>query len=200
MAVIVHPDGTEELIKESLPTEGGVQLTVDGSVTVKIVDNAKDFKDTKNHWAADSIDFVSARGLVNGTGGDSFDPNAASTRAQLWTILARQIGADLTGGASWYEKAQEWAKANGISDGSNPDSSITRAQMVTMLWRAAGSPKADGANAFNDVPTGSYYADAIAWAAAHGITTGVGNGAFDPNGTCTRAQIAAFLHRSYLSN
>ena len=199
VAVIVKPDGTEEIVKDSLPVKDGIQLTVDGDVTVKIMDNAKDFTDTKGHWAQDSIDFVSARGLVNGTGESTFSPNAPTTRAQLWTILARQAGADLTGGASWYEKAQAWAKERGISDGSDPNGAITRAQMVTMLYRAAGSPEVSITTTFTDVPADSYYAKAVAWAVENGITTGIGSGKFDPNGTCTRAQIATFLYRLYLS-
>ena len=196
VAVLVHPDGTEELLKDSIPTEDGIQLTVDGSATVKIVDNSKGFIDTRNHWAEDEIDFVSARGLVNGMSATIYAPNNSTTRAQLWTILARQNGADLTGGNTWYEKAQNWAKAKGISDGANPNAAIDRAQMVTMLWRAMGQPTAGGAANFTDVPTDSYYAQAVAWAVENGITTGIGNGKFDLNATCTRAQIAAFLARS----
>ena len=196
VAVLVHPDGTEEILKDSIPTEDGIQLTVDGSATVKIVDNSKGFIDTRNHWAKDEIDFVSARGLVNGMSATIYAPNASTTRAQLWTILARQVDADLTGGNTWYEKAQNWAKDRGISDGANPNASIDRAQMVTMLWRAVGQPTAGGTANFTDVPTDSYYAQAVAWAVENGITTGVGNGHFDPTGTCTRAQIAAFLARS----
>ena len=196
VAVLVHPDGTEELLKDSIPTEDGIQLTVDGSATVKIVDNSKGFIDTQDHWAEDAIDFVSARGLVNGMTATIYAPNNSTTRAQLWTILARQVDADLTGGNTWYEKAQNWAKAKGISDGANHNAAINRAQMVTMLWRAVGQPTAGGTANFTDVPTDSYYAQAVAWAVENGITTGVGNGHFDPTGTCTRAQIAAFLARS----
>ena len=196
VAVLVHPDGTEEILKDSIPTEDGIQLTVDGSATVKIVDNSKGFIDTRNHWAEDEIDFVSARGLVNGMSATIYAPNASTTRAQLWTILARQNGADLNGGNTWYEKAQNWAKDKGVSDGANPNAAINRAQMVTMLWRAVGQPTAGGTANFTDVPTDSYYAQAVAWAVENSITTGVGNGHFDPTGTCTRAQIAAFLARS----
>ena len=116
VAVLVKADGTEEILKNSIPTEDGIQLTVDGNATVKIIDNSKNFIDTRNHWAEDEIDFVSARGLVNGMSDTIYAPNNSTTRAQLWTILA--------------------------------------------------------------------------------ITTGVGNGRFDPTATCTRAQIAAFLMRS----
>ena len=195
VAVLVHPDGTEEIVKNSLPTEDGIQLTVNGGATVKIVDNSKDFIDTRAHWAKDAIDFVSARGLVNGMNAVVYAPNASTTRAQLWTILARQNNADLTGGATWFENAQNWAKEKGISDGANPNGTINRAQMVTMLWRAMGRPAAASGVSFADVPADSYYAQAVAWAIENGITAGVGGGRFDPNSTCTRGQIATFLYR-----
>ena len=196
VAVLVHADGTEEIVRDSIPTENGVQLTVNGDATVKVMDNSKNFTDTAGHWSEKNIDFVSARGLLNGTSANTFSPNAPTTRAQLWTVLARQADADLTGGANWYEKAQAWAKEKGISDGANPNGTINRAQMVTMLWRAMGQPAAGGSASFADVPADNYYAQAVAWAVENGITAGVGNGRFDPNSTCTRAQIAAFLARS----
>ena len=196
VAVLVHPDGTEEIVKNSVPTENGIQLTVDGSATVKIIDNSKGFIDTQDHWAKDAIDFVSARGLVNGMSATIYAPNNSTTRAQLWTILARQNDADLNGGNTWFENAQNWAKAKGISDGANPNAAINRAQMVTMLWRAMGQPAPATAATFTDISTDSYYAQAVAWAVENGITAGVGGGRFDPTATCTRAQIAAFLARS----
>ena len=196
VAVLVHPDGTEEIVKNSVPTENGIQLTVDGSATVKIVDNSKGFIDTQDHWAKDAIDFVSARGLVNGMSATIYAPNNSTTRAQLWTILARQNDADLSGGNTWYESAQNWAKDKGVSDGANPNAAINRAQMVTMLWRAVGQPTAGSTANFTDVSADTYYAGAVSWAVENGITTGVGGGRFDPAATCTRAQIAAFLARS----
>ena len=196
VAVLVHPDGTEEIVKNSVPTENGIQLTVDGSATVKIVDNSKGFIDTQDHWAKDAIDFVSARGLVNGMSATIYAPNNSTTRAQLWTILARQNDADLSGGATWYENAQNWAKDKGVSDGANPNAAINRAQMVTMLWRAVGQPAPATEATFTDVSADSYYASAVSWAVENGVTTGVGGGRFDPTATCTRAQIAAFLARS----
>ena len=195
VAVLVRPDGTEEILKASVSTENGIRLTVDGSATVKIVDNSKDFIDTRNHWAKDAIDFVSARELVNGMNDSIYAPNNSTTRAQLWTILARQNDADLNGGNTWYEKAQLWSKDKGISDGTQPDAAINRAQMVTMLWRTTGQPAAASGASFADVPADSYYAQAVAWAVENGITTGVGDSRFDPAATCTRAQIATFLYR-----
>ena len=195
VAVLVHPDGTEEIVKNSLPTADGIRLTMDGSATVKIMDNSKDFIDTWNHWAKDAIDFVSARGLVNGMSATIYAPNNSTTRAQLWTILARQNDTELSGGATWFENAQNWAKEKGVSDGANPNGIINRAQMVTMLWRAMGQPAAASSVSFADVPADSYYAQAVAWAIENGITAGVGNSKFDPDATCTRGQIATFLYR-----
>ena len=60
-----------------------------------------------------------------------------------------------------------------------------------------GQPAATDKVGFADVPAGSYYAQAVAWAVESGITTGVGGGRFDPAATCTRAQIATFLYRTY---
>ena len=72
VAVIVHPDGTEEIVKDSKPTADGVELTVDGSATVKVIDNSKDFIDTRNHWSRDEVNFVASREIFNGVGGNLF--------------------------------------------------------------------------------------------------------------------------------
>ena len=200
VVAVVKPDGTEEIVKDCIPTENGLQLTVADDVTLKVFDNAKNFTDTKGHWAEPYIDFASARELLNGISEDTFAPEQPTTRAMMWTVLARQDDADLSGGTTWYDKAQAWAKDSGVSDGTNPQANVTRAQMVTMLWRAAGSPAPKRTNSFADVPADVYYTGAVAWAAEHGITNGVSATQFQPNGACTRAQIAAFLYRASLGN
>lgn len=156
-------------MKKSVAAKDGVQLIVDEDTTVKLVDKAKNFKDTKKHWAKDSIDFVSARGLMNGKSSTAFAPEAKITRARLWTILARWEDVDLTGGKKWYSKARAWAKNQGISDGSRPNAAITRAEAITMLWRAQGKPAAEQETAFKDVSSDEYYAQAVAWAKEKGI-------------------------------
>lgn len=196
VAVIVHEDGTEEILSSSKLTEDGLEFTIDGSATIKVIDNSKTFVDTGDHWAKGAIDFISARELVSGVGDKLFAPDLTATRAQLWTILARMNGETVTGGQTWYELPQLWAKKNGVSDGTDPNGTITRAQLVTMLWRTAGSPNGGSGNQFTDVPADSYYAQAVAWAAANGITTGVGSGRFDPEAPCTRAQLATFLYQN----
>ena len=200
VVAVVKPDGTEEIVKDCIPTENGIQLAVEDNVTLKVFDNAKDFTDTKGHWAEPYIDFASARELLNGISEDTFAPEQPTTRAMMWTVLARQDDTELSGGTTWYDKAQAWAKDSGVSDGTAPQANVTRAQMVTMLWRAAGSPAPQTMSSFADVSADAYYAAAVAWAAEQGITNGVSATQFQPNGACTRAQIAAFLYRASLEN
>ena len=197
VAVIVHADGTEEIVSTSISTETGVVLTLDGSATVKIVDNAKTFVDIHpvNHWAKNAVDFVVARGMFAGTSETTFSPNSYMTRAMLMTVLARLDGVDTSGGSVWYEKGMEWAKANGVSDGSNPDAPITREQLATMLWRYAGSPESSHSlDGYTDADEISGYAlEAMRWANENGIINGYGNGLLGVKDNATRAQVAQML-------
>ena len=157
----------------------------------------KTFSDVaKSDWFADAVAYVTDKGLMSGTGSDKFAPSATTTRAMLMTVLARYAGEDTTGGATWYEKGMNWAKAKGVSDGTNPNANITREQLVTMLYRYAGSPKADGKlDSFSDAASVSTYAaDAMQWAVANGIVNG-SNGKLNPQDNATRAEVAAILMR-----
>ena len=150
----------------------------------------------KYNWYADAVKYVSDKGLMSGTGSDKFAPSATTTRAMLMTVLARYAGEDTTGGATWYEKGMNWAKAKGVSDGTNPNANITREQLVTMMYRYAGSPKADGKlDSFSDAASVSTYAaSAMQWAVANGIVNG-SNGKLNPQDNATRAEVAAILMR-----
>ena len=143
----------------------------------------------KYNWYADAVKYVTDKGLMNGTDDNQFSPSATTTRAMLMTVLARYAGEDTTGGATWYEKGMNWAKAKGVSDGTNPNANITREQLVTMMYRYAGSPKADGKlDSFSDAASVSTYAaDAMQWAVANGIVNG-SNGKLNPQNNATRAQ------------
>ena len=101
----------------------------------------------------------------------------------------------------YYEDAVIWAVDKGITAGTdattfNPDGPCTRAQIVTFLWRAAGSPEPKSMSSFSDVSADSYYAKAVAWAVEKGITSGTGDGKFNPEDPCTRAQSVTFLYRA----
>ena len=177
----------------------------EGKVTVTpTFSKIEDTKPSKNgfddvassDWFADAVKYVADKGLMSGTGSDKFAPSATTTRAMLMTVLARYAGEDTTGGATWYEKGMEWAKAKGVSDGTNPNANITREQLVTMMYRYAGSPKADGKlDSFSDAASVSTYAaSAMHWAVANGIVNG-SNGKLNPQNNATRAEVAAILMR-----
>ena len=202
VAVIVHEDGTEELVKDSKPTEHGVQLELSGSTTVKIIDNSKTFDDTKDHWSRDEVNFVAARELFNGVGGNQFGVSQPMTRGMVNTVLARLAGVDTTPGQgqAWYEVGTDWAKKNGISDGTDPTAPVTREQLATLLYRYAGSPSVSGTLHAADAASVSDYAeDALLWANQNGIVNGVGSNTIAPKDNAQRAQVAAMLAR-YLQN
>lgn len=198
VAVLVNADGTEEILKTSLPTDTGVALTLEGSATVKILDNSLSFPDVHETacWAQDSIDFVTSRQLFHGTSPTTFTPESPTTRAQLMTVLARLEGAvDLRETASLHQ-GMAWAVENGISDGSNPSGAISRQQLAVVLYRYAGSPAVSHTRAFPDAHLVSDYAsDAMTWAVAAGIINGRTDGTLDPTGHATRAQVAAIVQR-----
>ena len=196
VVVIVHADGTEEIVRTSVVTKKGVALELTGSATVKVYDNSKFFTDVPAaNWASDAVAFASSRELFNGTGANTFSPNAPMTRQMLMTVLARLDGTDTSGNA--YAKGMEWAIRNGVSNGSDPEGKITREQLATMLWRYAGSPAVSGRmTGFVDADQISGYAeDAMLWATKAGIIGGKGNGQLDPKGYATRAEVAAMLMR-----
>ena len=102
---------------------------------------------------------------------------------------------------AFYAKAVKWAVENGITEGVgnnrfDPNGQCTRGQVVTFLWRAAGKPIVSANVSFSDVQPGAFYYEAVKWAVANGITTGVGGNRFAPNDSCTRGQVVTFLHRA----
>ena len=196
VAVLVNADGTEEILKTTIPTENGVDVKVSGDVTIKLVDNSKSFTDTIHHWSTDEVNFVAARNLFNGVGDHLFGVSAPMTRGMVNTVLARLSGADTEGGAHWYDKGTDWAVANGISDGTNPTGNVTREQLATMLYRFAGSPEVSGTLSFTDAASVSSYAqNAMLWASQVGILSGFGDGSVAPTAGAERAQVAAMLAR-----
>ncbi len=182
-------------------------------VTVQAVFKARvHFRDVPSGaYYGDAVNWAVANGITNGMTADLFDPNGICTRAQAVTFLWRAAGspapkatampfADVKAGSYYYD-AVLWAVENGITKGTSdttfsPDVKCTRAQIVTFLWRAQKSPAAASVNVFADVAADAYYADAVNWAVAKGITSGTSAAAFSPNADCTRAQIVTFLYRS----
>ncbi len=99
----------------------------------------------------------------------------------------------------WYYSSVRYAYDNGLFSGVShesfgPGDSMDRSMLATVLYSLDGKPAA-GKSGFADVADGAWYADAVAWAAEHGIVSGVGGGAFTPGGTITREQLAVMLYR-----
>ena len=164
-----------------------------------------------NAYFYEAVKWAVKNGITDGVGNNLFAPEQPCTRAQIVTFLWRAAGSPEPKGAasgmtdvvsgSYYEKAVAWAIENGITTGTttstfSPDATCTRAQAVTFLARALKA-KAASAAEFSDVPTNSYFADAVAWAAANGVTEGIGGGLFGSDNDCTRGQIVTFLYRAY---
>ena len=165
---------------------------------------AKDlpFIDVKStDWFYSDVKYAYETGLMTGTSGTAFSPEALVTRGMVMTILARREGIRTDRYTPWYAAGCEWAKANGISDGSNPEAPVTREQLAAMLYRYAALKGRDltaGENLnFTDASDVSAYAfPALQWATGEKILTG-SNGALNPQATATRAHLAAILHRYF---
>ena len=157
-----------------------------------------------------AVQWAQEKGITDGISSNLFGPKQPCTRSQIVTFLWRAAGSPEPKGAasgmtdvvpgSYYAKAVAWAVENGITTGTaegtfSPDATCTRAQAVTFLARAQNA-KATGKTAFSDVPADSYFADAVAWAQANGVTTGTSETTFSPDNDCTRAQIVTFLYRA----
>ncbi len=158
----------------------------------------------------DAVNWAVDNGITTGTGRLSFSPDEPCTRAQAVTFLWRAAGSPApksnvtafvdVDSSAYYAKAVAWAVETGVTNGTSattfsPDESCTRAQIVTFLYRAFGSAT-EAAVPFTDVASGAYYAPAVAWAAANGVTGGTTAATFSPAATCTRAQIVTFLYRA----
>ena len=100
----------------------------------------------------------------------------------------------------WYHEAIDYAVVEGLMNGVDatafaPDGTTTRAMIATILWRLEGSPIVDFAHAFTDVADGTWYAEAVRWAAANGIVKGITETTFVPDDFITREQFAAMIYR-----
>ena len=170
---------------------------------------------SKNDWFYQDVKKAYEAGIMNGASGNRFEPNAATTRGMIVTILYRLENepavndtcafTDVSGGA-YYEKAVIWASANGIVTGySNtafgPADSITREQLAAILYRYAKYKGYDMSahaelNRYADVTSVSTYAKApMEWAVANGLISGTSATQLSTKNTATRAQVAAIFMR-----
>ncbi len=203
VVVRVAADGSESVLPMTPMTKSGIVAEITGSMTLKVIDNAQQYKDA-NGWASGAISFVSSRKLFNGVGADRFDQKGTMTRGMLVTVIHRMEGkptpvgthsfGDVPSG-TWFSEAVRWAAGAGVVTGYSktvfaPDDSITREQMVAMLYRKSGSPK----TAYLETGASAWARDAMSWAVSIGLIQGSEKG-YAPKDNATRAEAAAILMR-----
>ena len=229
VTITVKPNDGYELSKLTVIDQSGNRLSLSdkgngkytftmpsGKVSVDVsfaaIQTAISFRDVKQgDYFYDAVQWAVEKGITEGTGANTFSPNASCTRAQMVTFLWRAAGSPAPKSTSnpfrdvrstdYYYDAVLWAVENGITSGTSsdtfaPNATVTRGQTVTFLYRAAGSPAVGGNAGFSDVNANDYYNSAVAWAAENNITGGTGNGKFSPKADCTRGQIVTFLYRA----
>ena len=212
VVVIVKEDGTEEIVKDCTVTKDGVVLGVEGNVTVKVVDNTKTFSDSVPNWAADEVNFVTSREIFNGSDGQ-FNAEQTTSRAMIAQVLfnfdkesgnSTETGSFGDAAGKWFDEAASWASSLGVVNGDNGnfngDAAVTRQDLATMLFRYATARGFDtsvkgGESSFSDASdVAGYAATAMQWAVENGIINGI-DGALQPTGSATRAQVAAMMAR-----
>ena len=184
---------------------------VNVKVTFRLIETApvNPFTDvSRSAYYYDAVLWAVEHGVTNGTTATAFSPDVTVTRAQMVTFLWRAHGSPRAPGSNpftdvsssaYYYDAVLWAVEHGVTNGTTattfgPNAPVTRAQAVTFQWRTAGSPAMSGGS-FGDVAADAYYAGAVSWAVANGITNGTTAATFSPDTPVSRAQAVTFLYR-----
>ena len=174
---------------------------------------APSFQDVRSgDWYYDAVAYVAQRGLMSGTGANTFSPDASTTRGMIVTILYSLEGKPSAGTSSfqdvassaWYAQAVAWASANGIVSGYSaaafgPEDPITREQMAAILYRYAQykgydvSGRGDLASFQDGAQLSAYAQEAMAWAVDQGLISGMGQNMLAPQAGATRGQVAVIL-------
>lgn len=207
------PDGT--LLPITNFDAESVVVYVTGACDIQFVENKKTFNDVGEQWYKESVAFVSARGIMNGVGENTFAPDELLSRAMLAQILYNFDSDSISGISSefkdipfgiWFDDAVNWASAVGLVNGFGdntfrPYDDITREQLVTILYRyfnfkgykaAAGNDL----SAFSDEDKVSDWAlDAVEWAVGNGLISGVSQTVLAPDAAASRAEAATIFMR-----
>lgn len=212
---IVNKDGSRTILAKHIIKDGKHHAIIPGSVTIRLLDNRKEFTDSKGHWGEESISFVAERELYQGVGDGRFDTEGIMTRAMMVAVLYRLDGStetkythnfDDVSDEQWYADAVAWASANDIVKGVEgnlftPDAEVTREQAAAILYRYAQyidmptHQKAD-LEQFKDCNKISDWAkEANSWAVGAGIIGGKTDNILDSCANATRTEVAAIIER-----
>jgi len=194
--------------------------SVTKTIPVQVGASLIDFKDTTSHWAREYIGRLAARGIVNGMGGNYYQPDASLTRAQFLTMLSKTIygldpsqtvpaGFTDVPAVEWYYNYVNWGFANGIVNGIDevtfaPNDNITREQMAIMLSNFTRStelvlPETSAGTGFTDSTMISPWAnEAVTKIVSSGVMSGYPEGNYNPQGKATRAEAATVIYKLIL--
>ena len=203
-----------KVLSNNLPLENAdLRFEKESEPEEPIPEEEISFADVEEDGAlAQAVAWAVEKGITNGTGAGNFSPEQSCTRGQIVTFLWRAAGSpqpqttenpftDVEEGDYFYD-AVLWAVDRGITGGMgdgkfSPHAMCNRAQAAVFLWRAQGEHAPGGRdNPFKDLTEDAYYYDAVLWLVEQGISQGTAEGAFSPEGDCTRGQIVTFLYRA----
>lgn len=219
VAIIVHEDGTEEIVKTSTTSGNGVVLALESGASVKVVDNTRTFNDVSgSEWYADNVTWAASREVMNGVSRNTFAPNADTNRAMVTQILYNLDSGKADGAIptftdvsanDWYADSVTWAVKNGVARGEGSsfgaNDAVTREQLAVMLYNYADmkgyrtTDRGDMSRFADNGRTSSWATDAMAWAVGVGILNGSENAdgsvSLNPQGNASRAQVTAMTER-----
>jgi len=214
-ALYIDSNGSGHAIRKSVVKDGVLIIPVKGSTLLQIIDNSKDFSDTKGHWAEGAVDFVSSRDLFQGTGGNVFSPDMTMSRAMMVTVLHRLEDQPLEGKSSfsdvpsnsWFYNSIAWAAGKGIIENSTgnyyPDGAAPREEMALLFYRYARAmgncdiSVSAPLSGFTDASqiSSDDARQAMSWAVGVGLMKGMSETTLGPNLSATRAQVATIFQR-----
>lgn len=182
-----------------LGSETNYSFTISENETIYAMFSEDRFVDVANSWYTRDVMDAVEKGYIVGKAAFRFEPGREITRAEVVTMLARLDGEKIKG-SGWQQQAMDWARDNGVSDGTKPGNDITREELAVMLWRYAAKPDAnlsvlDSYTDSSNIHNWSGFRQAVAWAVENGLIKGVGGGRLNPQGTATRAQAVTILLR-----
>ena len=204
-----------DLVEKSLVENHTAYALLQGTATIRIVNNPKSFVDVKDSdWFAGAVAFTSSHELFRGVSDNEFAPQLPMTRAMLVTVLYRLENEPETAGTisfddvmegTWYTDAVAWAAENGIvlgtGDGFEPNENVTREQIATMLYRymqflgVDTSARGDVSKFSDGSEVSPWAVDAMAWAVGIGLFQGDDTGSLNPGDDVTRAEVATLMER-----
>ena len=220
VAVIVHADGTEEVVANSILGDKGVIIALSDDATIKLVDNSKDFNDVgADDWFEDAVDFVSARGIMSGFNAAEFGPDTNLNRAMIAQIFYNmEKGEKVAGGSAfpdvaegeWYSDAIAWAAAEGLVSGYGdgtyqPNKDITREELVQIFYNyakykgLAGDESADLKGFVDYHMISDWSKEAMSWGVGAELLGGKGGNTMDAQGGAVRAESAQMIMNFFLN-